>query len=192
MLFAITMSIAANAQNLESRKNENLENNRISALSVNPFYIRGGFNLNNVSEGDMGVGYEFLLGYRHNLGTKGAHFYAELGMNTRGWGDDNEMIHQLFFSPKFGWYASVSNKVKFEPHIGIFAGYDLAASGDYDMDDLTSNDDYNRFDYGYSVGFGVWVNNRWNFDIELKQGLNNVDDDDTKSHGWSFSVAYAF
>jgi hypothetical protein len=156
LVFAITMSIAANAQIFKSGNHD----------GINPFYVRAGVNINYVTyNDDPGVGYEFLLGYRHDIGTRGAHFNAELGMNTRGWGDSNEMIHQLFISPKFGWYASANSNLKFDPHMGLFAGYDLTASGDYDINDLKERNQYSRFDYGFSGGFGIWINNRWNFDV---------------------------
>lgn len=179
LLVAICASITTNAQIFKSSHQN--KQNKINASSV---YVRAGVNLNYLGGWhDLGVGYEFLFGCQQNMGTKGAHFNIECGMNTRGCGNEYVLLHQLYLSPKFGWSAPVSNKVKFDPHCGVFAGYDVASSG---IDDEPDNV---KFDYGYSAGFGIWVNNRWNFDVELKQGLHH---DDDNTHSWSFSVAYAF
>lgn len=170
------------------------------------------------------AGMSLDFGFSKNIGKSGLYWGMELGLGTRGFtakeeqsggGEDwsakeNIRTWNIKYSPfTFGYKYSVTDALKIDAHVGVFASYDFAGSisysgdGDWEPDEIEPAwDDIidNKFDVGTQLGIGVWYK-RFNLDIMWQRGFTSMlksealDDLDTKS-GYSSNlvlrVGYTF
>lgn len=178
------------------------------------------------AKGNFGTsaGMSLDFGFSKNIGKSGLYWGMELGLGTRGFtvkkeqsggGEDwsakeNIRTCNIKYSPfTFGYKYSVTDALKIDAHVGVFASYDFAGSisysgdGDWEPDEIEPAwDDIidNKFDVGTQLGIGVWYK-RFNLDIMWQRGFTSMlksealDDLDTKS-GYSSNlvlrVGYTF
>lgn len=101
------------------------------------WFMRAGasfMKLTDAYDSNFETGYNFVIGFQAPIRDNGAYLGMELGLDSRGVkanvdidSDKEKMIaHAVQYSPfTFGWKIRLSNKIKLDPHIGIYA------SGDY-------------------------------------------------------------
>ncbi len=165
------------------------------------------------------AGYYFGYGF-HKPFDKVENLYwgMEYALSSRGysekWDFDGEkandylMAHSIVASPfNIGYKYQLPYDLKLDLHLGIFASYDYAGNfgtkySDYPEDDFSiSITDYNgfadykylRIDAGLTFGFGVWYQDKYNFEFAFQNGLvNTFQSDLCKSHNFMIRVGRAF
>lgn len=157
------------------------------------WFLRGGLNIMGFAgDGADGVdkkmGYSLMYGFQKPVGSIGTYWGMEFGLGSRGFkaeedrAEMNLMAHNIQLSPfTFGWKYGITQAVKVDVHLGAFASVDYmgkakvaykgnekkVSMGDWE-DDL--NMEWNRFDAGLNVGFGVWYD-RFNLDFTYQRGF---------------------
>ena len=136
------------------------------------------------SSGDLEVGGKtgFAVDFGFNKFFKNSNLYwgMELGIDTRGTsfsGDDpkndytmSALFYNLKWSPfTIGYKVQVTDNIKVDPHIGLFASYDFATSSN-DHDGFGIDYTENKLDAGLQFGAGVWYG-RFNLDLMYQVGF---------------------
>ncbi len=210
LLIAATMfmAVTASAQVMRSRTYV-LEKNTM-------WYGRIGMSINNVAgmpsdlNASSKTGMDIDLGFHKNIGEGGVYWGMEFGFGTRGcqWENENNWDHDetikasittwnVKYSPvTFGYKYSVTDDIKIDGHLGIYASYDFTKTYKYDGEEVDIDDtdfDYQEFDAGLQVGVGVWYK-RFNLDFTYQRGFLpvatvwNYDEDEKDLHSSNFMI----
>ncbi len=191
---AIAMATTTNAQIVSSRSQLVTTTTEVKP-STTTWLVRAGLNIMNFTgddakEFDSKVGYDVAFSFQKSLGSvDGLYWGMEFGLGSRGWhyedGSDetySQLAHNFRWSPfTIGYKYAITDAFKVEAHLGAFASVDYAGKikwtyGDYDGDikigdwDEFYYDDWNRFDAGLQLGFGVWYD-RYNLDFTWQRGF---------------------
>lgn len=154
------------------------------------------------------VGMDLNFGFMKNIGKSGLYWGMELGIGTRGatlkqegyysdydyvdgqWEEYTEkytskgsvMTWNIKYTPfMLGYKYSLTNDLKLDGHLGIYASYDFAGGtkytwGDGDSEKLSFSElkdlgcDYLPIDMGMQIGVGAWWK-KFNFDITYQRGF---------------------
>lgn len=144
------------------------------------------------------LGMDVDFGFQRPISNFGLYWGMELGIGTRGFSysydaskddpeDDSKTDgHMLAWNVKyspftFGYKYSLTDDLKLDAHIGIFASYDFAGKKisyedndgekwDWDTDELKDDIDYLEFDAGMQLGIGIWWK-RFNLDFTWQRGF---------------------
>lgn len=220
-LFAATLCISVSAQLRTSRTFVK------KAGRATEWIIRGGLSINNMAGMDVDdyndyhsdessinlgskTGFAIDFGFNKYFGQSNSYWGMELGIGTRGLsstyiyndGDEKEKgsmtAYTLKFSPfTVGYKIPVTDNLKVDPHIGIYASYDLAREYDnrseFDYDEY--DDDYSG-DAGIQLGVGVWYGH-FNLDIMYQRGFIDAVDMDRvydygKTSNFLIRIGYSF
>lgn len=209
LLFALSMvviAIGANAQVMKSRtivkeKTKTMWYGRIG-LSINNIAGGNDFAEYNSDEDVKAsirpkAGMDINVGFQRAIGKSGIYWGMELGFGTRGgsyreaWYQDSEYLGDeissittwnLKYSPfTFGYKYSITDDLKLDAHLGIYASYDFAGKGrtkfgedDEDatstLGELSDEYDYLAFDAGMQIGIGAWWKH-FNLDFTYQRGF---------------------
>lgn len=203
------MAVTASAQVMRSRTYVSEKNTM--------WYGRIGMSFNNVAgmpsdyNASSKTGMDLDFGFHKNIGESGAYWGMEFGVGTRGcewktedhW-DSDETIKSsvstwnIKYSPAtFGYKYSVTDDLKIDGHLGIYASYDFTSTYKNDGEEIDLDDtdfDYQKFDAGLQVGVGVWYK-RFNLDFTYQRGFLpvatvwNYDEDEEKDlHSSNFMI----
>ena len=178
----------------------------ISKVSNDPFvksltfYGRIGWGYNGMTgtpSPEFKSGYDVAIGAQRKLNTRGLYCNAELGMSSRGFQESGEVAYdagRLNFKQKTNairiglgagkLYTLKNRRLALDPHIGVYASYDVGGSRDawvvVDGYKQTVNGDvgtgrwyksWNEWDLGGEVGCALWINNKYGFDARYRQGI---------------------
>lgn len=147
------------------------------------------------------VGYDFEFGFMKYFGKSDLYWGMELGLGTRGgkysakykydyrgeeydcedkaWIDTYNVKYVPF---QIGYIYPITDKLKVDAHLGIFASVDFAgkykdSSNDPDADESSYEFDFTddyvdgyRFDAGIQLGVGVWYD-RFNLNFTWQRGF---------------------
>ncbi|MCC8087790.1 MAG: PorT family protein [Rikenellaceae bacterium] len=168
------------------------------------WFVRTGLNIMNFA-GDGGdgldskVGYDATFGFQKPIGIIGAYWGMEFGAGSRGAKyketnyEENLIAHNIRISPfTFGWKYGVTEEFKIDAHLGTFFSYDYTGKMKIEYRGyeysykLKDWDDWNSYDVGINVGFGVWYN-RYNLDFTFQRGFIETFDDN-KSYTNNFMI----
>lgn len=177
--------------------------------SETQWLLRVGMNIMNLT-GDGTEGLDSKMGYNLNvefnkpLGGAGAYWGMNFGLGSRGYKVEDEVkaiAHNIQYSPfTFGWKIGVTDDIKIDPHVGVFASFDYAGKvkeGDesYSWGDMAdwNEVDYRRYDVGLNVGVSVWYD-RYNLDLCYQRGFIDVysDFDGIKASNFMIRLGVAF
>lgn len=166
----------------------------IKSESVRPsetlWYLRGGLDMTGFAgdgaEGlDRKAAYNFALGFQKPIASMGAYWGMDFGLGARGYKVDDEklMANNIQISPfTFGWKYEVVDNLYIDGHVGAFISVDYMGKYKWDGDSVGMGDweddlgiDWNRFDAGMGIGFGIWYD-RLNFDFTFQRGFIEVAD----------------
>lgn len=198
---AMFMAVTASAQVMRSRTYVSEKNTM--------WYGRIGMSVNNVAgmpsyaDASSKTGMDIDLGFHKNIGGSGAYWGMEFGVGTRGfqWEEEDDQSSittwNVKYSPvTFGYKYSVTDDIKIDGHLGIYASYDFTNTYkcDGEEEDLEDEFDYQEFDAGLQVGVGVWYK-RFNLDFTYQRGflpvatVYNYDDHEDKDlHSSNFMI----
>jgi len=181
------------------------------AMGVYKDYIKDDMNESELEPGDeesAGFGtranFDLMFGFNKYFGKTDLYWGMELGLGTRGGsfrgyrkyvyedytyeGEDKCYIntYNVKYVPfTIGYKFPVTDKIKIDAHLGIFASFDFA--GAYTEDEWSKNDegketykeshslsegyiDIYRFDAGLQLGLGVWFG-RFNLNFNWQRGF---------------------
>lgn len=129
--------------------------------------LGGGVNyVHNGHDKHITYNYNFSFGYRHILNSHGLYLGGQVGVTASDiavrdyqyvdghFYDDNYVSHGagLYIGPIFGIKLNISDKIKFDPHIGV--SYMHSFNGWYDSERVQ-----------WELGLGLWFNR---FLVELE------------------------
>lgn len=149
------------------------------------WYLRAGLNMCGFAGDDVDglerkVAYNFTYGFQKPIGSLGAYWGMDFGLGSRGYKLDklSLLAHNIQVSPfTFGWKYEVANNLSIEGHVGAFAGCDYTGKIKYAGESVSMGDweddleiDWNRFDAGMNIGFGLWYD-RFNLDFTFQRGF---------------------
>lgn len=211
LMAAAMMAIGASAQVVTSRTT-------FKSKSQTLWYVRAGMSINNMAGmGDlpdgvsMGskIGADIDFGFQKNMGKSGLYWGMELGVGSRGFSvkaDETAgvLAWNVKYSPfTFGYKYSVTDDLKLDAHLGIYASYDFTGSvknmddtHGYEMSwsDFKDAASYESFDAGMQVGIGAWWK-KVNLDFTYQRGFVNalsINNKDLTSSNFMIRVGYAF
>lgn len=160
--------------------------------------------------GDGAEGLESKMGYNLNvefnkpMGSAGAYWGMNFGLGSRGYKYDEvkSMAHNIQYSPfTFGWKIGITDNIKIDPHVGVYASFDYTSKekeegyDDYSWGDLADlmEVDYRPYDVGLNVGIGVWFD-RYNLDLCYQRGFIDAfsDVDAMKTSNFMIRLGIAF
>ncbi|MCD8310511.1 MAG: PorT family protein [Prevotellaceae bacterium] len=183
MVAALACCVAMQAQIVSSRSSIVRTEKVKSNLT---WFFKAGINFMNFSNDNLdtklGVGYNVVAGFQDPISTNGAYWGMDLGFGSRG---AKKMIaHNVQASPfTFGWKIGLNDNLKLDPHVGVYASYDIAshAKEHGDWQDLAYDYDeapdffpsYNKYDIGMNIGVGLWYD-RFNVDLTYQRGFVDV------------------
>lgn len=155
----------------------------------------------------------FYWGMEFGLGSRGFKYEDSESEGNYAYKIEESLVaHNLHFSPiNLGWKYGITNEIKIDLHAGLFASFDyvgkfkLKASETYRGETETWDESYsmgdwedelglewNRFDIGANLGFGVWYNN-FNLDFSFKRGFMEVaKDSEMNSSNFMIRLGIAF
>ncbi len=139
------------------------------------------------------TGMSIDFGFQRPISNFGLYWGMELGIGTRGasyketdredsdeWEKGKLLAWNVKYSPfTFGYKYSVTDDLKLDAHLGIYASYDFAGTkmkmedsdGDkWDWDDFEDDWDYLKVDAGIQAGIGIWWK-RFNLDFTYQRGF---------------------
>lgn len=149
------------------------------------WYLRGGLNMagfaGDGAEGlDKKAAYDFAIGFQKPISHIGAYWGMDFGLGSRGMKEEEGkmMTNNLKVSPfTFGWKYGITDNFHIDGHIGAFVSFDYLGKIKYDDDSFNMGDweddlgiEWNRFDAGMNVGFGLWYD-RFNLDFTFQRGF---------------------
>ncbi len=166
------------------------------------WYLRAGISINGVTDWDSSssaIGEDIVIGFHKSIGESGTYWGQEFGFGTRGCKSDylpewnanydeslTMMSHVIKYSPfNFGYKYAITEDLKLDGHLGVYASYDIAKSGDLDDEGGWEND----FDIGMNVGIGAWYK-KFNFDFSYQRGF--VPSYDCNFTAFLIRVGFAF
>lgn len=149
------------------------------------WYLRGGLNMagfaGDGAEGlDRKAAYNIAVGFQKPITDIGAYWGMDFGLSSRGAKEDELkiMTNNIQVSPfTFGWKYGITDDFAIDGHIGAFIGFDYIGKMKYDDESINMGDweddlgiEWNRFDVGMNIGFGVWYD-RFNLDFTFQRGF---------------------
>jgi len=178
------------------------------------------------------AGMSIDFGFQRPISKGGLYWGMELGIGTRGGAYSTEytskdyndeevretensslLTWNIKYSPfTFGYKYSLTDDIKIDAHIGIFASYDFAGSaktkfeynsGSEDSESLSISEledefDFQSLDAGLQLGAGIWYK-KFNVDLTWQKGFipaasvyNGSDDYDLTSSNFMIRLGYAF
>lgn len=169
---------------------------------------RVGMNIMNLSGGSAEglsskMGYNVNFEFNKPMGEWGAYWGMNFGLGSRGYKVDDvkAIAHNFQYSPfTFGWKIRVTDNIRIDPHIGVYASIDYAGKIKEDGDSMSWGDmadydgvDYRRYDVGMNSGVGVWYD-RFNLDLCYQCGFVDVysDYDGIKTSNFMIRLGIAF
>lgn len=181
-------------------------------------HVKVGLNMMNVS-GDWAkntsnnIGYKVDFGFNSpisnifywgadvNLGSRGYKNEIEISSNNRS--EFTLFSHNIGLTPHIGLNFNVIPSLSIDLNVGPFISFDYYGKYKEDVTILgtTKNildktisdvDDYNRMDYGFNVGIGVWYN-QFGIQFSYQKGFNDIIKDvDANSNNMTISLGYRF
>lgn len=160
-------------------------------------YLRVGLNIMGFTgDGADGLskkmGYNFSYGFQKPIGKIGTYWGMEFGLGSRGFKSEDGkgeykteqslIAHNIQVSPfTFGWKYGITDEFKVDVHAGAFVSCDYMGKAKFKYDgeeeSFSMGDwedelemDWNRFDAGMNLGFGVWYD-RFNLDFTYQRGF---------------------
>lgn len=166
--------------------------------------LRAGIGTNNLAgdlEVDSKVGYFVGLEFNKQLGSGSnignAYWGMDFAFHSRGFKEEDDgynysyecklTFHTFQWSPFiFGYKFNVTNDFSIDPHIGVYALFDMAGKAkiteEWDgekekyEEKIGDMDDVNRFDVGLKIGVGFWFKDRYSIDLTYQRGFINAFD----------------
>lgn len=185
ILFALITSICTGIQaQIVSSRSVGIESTP-QRPSETMWYLRGGLNMNGfVGDGadglDRKAAYNITIGFQKPITDIGAYWGMDFGLSSRGAKEDELKIltNNIQVSPfTFGWKYGITDDFAIDGHIGAFIGFDYIGKMKYDDESINMGDweddlgiEWNRFDAGMNIGFGVWYD-RFNLDFTFQRGF---------------------
>lgn len=204
IVMALFLCVTAQAQIVSSRSVS------ISSKPERPtetlWYLRGGLNMaglaGNGAEGlDRKAAYSFAYGFQKPISTLGAYWGMDFGLGSRGYKVDEikALVHNVNVSPfTFGWKYGITDEIAIDGHIGAFVSFDYLGKMKDDDNSISLSDwddmgmDWNRFDAGMNIGFGVWYD-RFNLDFTFQRGfVEAVDEGEAYTSNIMLRLGVAF
>ncbi len=209
LMAAIALSVGAQAQIVSSRSSSTVRvgETKVVAPTENISYVRFGLDMSKPVGGDVEGDfmkakpcYDFVYGF--NNGIRGGLYWGmEWGLGSRGYkikhSDFKLFAHNLRWTPfQVGYKYAITKDFKIDAHLGGFAAFDYAgkfSDGDESLsiwDDEV--EDYNHFDAGIQLGFGIWYQN-FNLDFMWQRGFAKWDkESDEFNQGLMLRLGIAF
>ncbi len=191
---AIAMATTTNAQIVSSRSQLVTTTTEVKP-STTTWLVRAGLNIMNFTgddakEYDSKIGYDVAFSFQKSLGSvDGLYWGMEFGLGSRGYKyeedeyyEESTLAHNFRWSPfTIGYKYAITDAFKVEAHLGAFASVDYAGKGKWEGEDFYGDhisgdssigdwEDWNRFDAGLQLGFGVWYD-RYNLDFTWQRGF---------------------
>lgn len=211
-LFSVT---GMQAQIVSSRS-VNVKTTEVKKPKTTTWMVRGGMNVGKfVGDGaddtDSKIGYDVAFSFQKPIKDAGLFWGMEFALGTRGYsikedggygeGEDfKQMSHAFRWSPfTLGYRYDINDKFAVDAHLGAFVSVDYAGKIKWGDDDLSIGDwdqwyedDWNRFDAGMALGFGVWYD-RFNLDFTWQRGfVDAISDWDVYSSNLMLRLGVAF
>ena len=146
---------------------------------------------------------EFYWGMEFGLSARGFKFEDKGSYSGSSYKYTEKLTaHQLRLVPiQLGYRFNIGDKVKIDPHVGVFFSGDFAGSykeeltysGDKDSESTSIYDinDYRYFQVGGQFGVGVWFS-KFNLDFSYQfGGLDYIKDSKMKSHNFLIRLGFA-
>ena len=171
------------------------------------WYLRGGLNMagfagDGAEDMDRKAAYDFTIGFQKPISHMGVYWGMDFGLGSRGSKVEKLkiMTNNLKISPfTFGWRYGVTDDIHIDGHIGAFASFDYLGKVKYDDKSIGMGDweddlgiEWNRFDAGMNIGFGVWYD-RFNLDFTFQRGfMEAAKDSETYTSNLLLRLGVAF
>lgn len=154
------------------------------------WFARGGLNMATFA-GDGADGmdrkalYSFAYGFQKPIATLGAYWGMDIGLNSRGakYEELKVAAHNINLSPiTVGWKYGITDEIALDGHVGAFLSVDYTGKAKAYGESVSMGDwedlglDWNRFDVGMNIGFGIWYD-RFNLDFTWQRGFLEVADE---------------
>lgn len=180
--FAAMFCLCANAQLRTSRTFFKKEGRGTEWI------LRAGLSINNIAGLDLydddrdislgsKTGFAVDFGFNKYFGQSNVYWGMELGLGTRGASLNYEGDKASFsainvkLSPfTVGYKVPVAESIKIDPHIGLYATYDVSQDRGHDY--FYTCDE---FDLGVQLGVGFWYN-KVNLDFMYQRGFDDAVD----------------
>ena len=213
-------ALAANAQIVTSTSQEIKTTYTQPQPQVNTKlrYVRAGFNVNTVTgedvkEASAKPGYDVSLGFQKPLANVPFLYWGmEYGLTSRGFTAEAGIFgkydykyaqHGLKYVPFQIGYNRDFGKVSIDPHIGVclnFWYYGFAKqeyngnSATHSQYDWKDTDFCTWFSVYMPIGFGIWLNKRFNLDYTCEIAFTKIANADSKvrhlNHGIRLGMAF--
>jgi hypothetical protein len=171
------------------------------------WFLRGGLNMTGFAgdgaDGlDRKASYSIAIGFQKPITDIGAYWGMDFGLNSRGAKEDELkiMANNIQVSPfTFGWKYGITDDFAIDGHIGAFIGFDYLGKIKWDDESIGMGDwkddlglEWNRFDAGMNIGFGVWYD-RFNLDFTFQRGfVEAIKDGETYTSNIMLRLGVAF
>ena len=209
-------SVAGMQAQIVSSRSVNVKTTEVKKPKTTTWMVRGGMNVGKfVGDGaddtDSKIGYDVAFSFQKPIKDAGLFWGMEFALGTRGYsikedggygeGEDfKQMSHAFRWSPfTLGYRYDINDKFAVDAHLGAFVSVDYAGKIKWGDDDLSIGDwdqwyedDWNRFDAGMALGFGVWYD-RFNLDFTWQRGfVDAISDWDVYSSNLMLRLGVAF
>lgn len=209
-------SVAGMQAQIVSSRSVNIKTTEVKKPKTTTWMVRGGMNVGKfVGDGaddtDSKIGYDVAFSFQKPIKDAGLFWGMEFALGTRGYsikedggygeGEDfKQMSHAFRWSPfTLGYRYDINDKFAVDAHLGAFVSVDYAGKIKWGDDDLSIGDwdqwyedDWNRFDAGMALGFGVWYD-RFNLDFTWQRGfVDAISDWDVYSSNLMLRLGVAF
>lgn len=209
-------SVAGMQAQIVSSRSVNIKTTEVKKPKTTTWMVRGGMNVGKfVGDGaddtDSKIGYDMAFSFQKPIKDAGLFWGMEFALGTRGYsikedggygeGEDfKQMSHAFRWSPfTLGYRYDINDKFAVDAHLGAFVSVDYAGKIKWGDDDLSIGDwdqwyedDWNRFDAGMALGFGVWYD-RFNLDFTWQRGfVDAISDWDVYSSNLMLRLGVAF
>lgn len=186
-MIAAMAVISASAQMRTSRTFTKTKSRTEWIIRVGPSFNKlTGYDKDQLDGTKVGgkVGFDIDAAFNKSIGESGLYWGMEFGIGTRGTKltdeyEDYKMevsasMYNIKYSPfTIGYKFAVTDDIKIDPHVGLYALYDFAISSD-DEDGVWIDDFDGKFDAGLQAGVGFWYK-RFNIDFMYQFGFVNAD-----------------
>lgn len=209
-------SVAGMQAQIVSSRSVNIKTTEVKKPKTTTWMVRGGMNVGKfVGDGaddtDSKIGYDVAFSFQKPIKDAGLFWGMEFALGMRGYtikedggygeGEDfMQMSHAFRWSPfTLGYRYDINDKFAVDAHLGAFVSVDYAGKIKWGDDDLSIGDwdqwyedDWNRFDAGMALGFGVWYD-RFNLDFTWQRGfVDAISDWDVYSSNLMLRLGVAF
>ena len=210
------LSVAGVQAQIVSSRSVNVRTTEVKKPKTTTWMVRGGMSVNKfVGDGaedtDSKIGYDVAFSFQKPITDIGLFWGMEFALGTRGYsikedggygeGEDfKQTSHAFRWSPfTLGYRYDINDKFAVDAHLGAFVSVDYVGKmkqGDFDLSigdwDQWYEDDWNRFDAGMALGFGVWYE-RFNLDFTWQRGfVDAISDWDVYTSNLMLRLGVAF